>query len=106
MVAAGRAMNGTLLTTTEEAYRNEYFSISNDFVSAQMALDDLKRSVSTEKGLKQVEDAQNALKAYIAKAKELVRENPAATLGRLDTVDRLFKELRPLGDEAEGLIKR
>ncbi|ROT43975.1 methyl-accepting chemotaxis protein [Pusillimonas sp. NJUB218] len=106
LVAAGRALSNTLLTSTEDEYRSEYFSIDNHFISAKMALDDLARTVKSDEGKRAVEKAREAVNAFEKTAKDIVREQPAETLGRLDTTERVFKEMRPLGDEAESLIKR
>ncbi|MBC2770883.1 methyl-accepting chemotaxis protein [Pusillimonas minor] len=106
LVAAGRALSNTLLTSTEDEYRSEYFSIDNHFISAKMALDDLARTAQSEEGKRAVEKAREAINAFEKTAKDIVREQPAETLGRLDTTERVFKEMRPLGDEAESLIKR
>ncbi|MFA7623574.1 MAG: methyl-accepting chemotaxis protein [Pusillimonas sp.] len=106
LVAASRALSQTLLTSTENEYRSEYFSIDNHFVSAKMALDDLARTVITDANKRSVQQAREAVDAFEKSAKDIVREQPAETLGRLDTTDRIFKEMRPLADEAEDLIKR
>ncbi|NLZ12067.1 MAG: methyl-accepting chemotaxis protein [Alcaligenaceae bacterium] len=106
LVSAGRALSQTLLTATEDDYRSEYFSIDNHFVSAKMALDDLERTVMTDDNKRSVQQARSAVNAFEKSAKDIVREQPAETLGRLDTTERIFKEMRPLADEAEGLIKR
>lgn len=106
LVAAGRALSNTLLTSTEDEYRSEYFSIDNHFISAKMALDDLARTAQSDEGKRAVEKAREAVNAFEKTAKDIVREQPAETLGRLDTTERVFKEMRPLGDEAESLIKR
>lgn len=106
LLAAGRALSLTLLTSTEDEYRSEYFSIDNHFISAKMALDDLEQVIITSGGKRAVAAARDAVNAFEKTAKDIVREQPAETLGRLDTTDRIFKEMRPLADEAESLIKR
>ncbi|MAK56117.1 MAG: methyl-accepting chemotaxis protein [Pusillimonas sp.] len=106
IIAAGRALRSTLLTSTADAYRSEYFSIDNHFMSARLALEDLGKTAMSERGKKRVSDAQEALEAYIKVARDVVSDDPSVSLGRLDTIERVFTEMRPMGDEAESLIKR
>lgn len=106
LVAAGRALSQTLLTSTEDEYRSEYFSIDSHFIAAKTALNDLARTVLSEENKRAVQQAREAVDAFEKTAKDIVREQPAETLGRLDTTDRIFKEMRPLAENAEGLIKQ
>tara|TARA_R110000850_G_scaffold190434_1_gene316514 strand:+ start:16324 stop:18216 length:1893 start_codon:yes stop_codon:yes gene_type:complete len=106
LVAAGRALRSTLLTSTADDYRSEYFSINNHFMSARLALEDLAKTAVSEEGKKRVRDAQEALQAYMEVARDVVSDDPSVSLGRLDTIERVFTEMRPMGDEAESLIKR
>lgn len=106
LVAAGRALRSTLLTSTADDYRSEYFSINNHFMSARLALEDLAKTAISEQGQKRVRDAQDALQAYMEVARDVVNEDPSVSLGRMDTIERVFTEMRPMGEEAESLIKR
>ncbi|MBC7202427.1 MAG: MCP four helix bundle domain-containing protein [Pusillimonas sp.] len=106
LVAAGRALRSTLLTSTADDYRSEYFSIDNHFMSARLALEDLAKTEVSEQGRKRVQDAQEAVLAYMKIARDVVSDDPSVSLGRLDTIERVFTEMRPMGEEAESLIKR
>lgn len=106
LIAMGRAVRSTLLTTTEGAYRHEFFAIDEHFSASVRELQSLLKLATSEKDKADVQHALDAVNAYNKAVKDVVKEQASETLGRLDTTDRLFGEIRPLGDIAEQLLQQ
>jgi len=105
LVATGRAIRSTLLTQTNEAYRNEFFQIDNHFNLIALELNNLLQLARNDKEKANVQQVIDAVALYDQEVHKLVTEDPSKTLGRLDATDRLFDTVRPAGDKAEAMLE-
>ncbi|CAM5448820.1 Methyl-accepting chemotaxis protein OS=Eoetvoesiella caeni OX=645616 GN=DFR37_10429 PE=4 SV=1 [Eoetvoesiella caeni] len=106
LIATGRAVRSTLLTSTEDAYRKEYFNIDKHFNMVRLELESLLKLAASDQDKAETQQALDAVAAYDKAVKSIIKEQPAETLGSMDTIDRLFSKVRPLGDTAEQLLEQ
>lgn len=106
LIATGRAVRSTLLTTTEAGYRKEYFEIDKHFNMVKLELESLLKLATSDPDKAETQQALDAVAAYEKSVKSIIKEQPAETLGSMDTIDRLFSEVRPLGEAAEQLLEQ
>lgn len=104
IVAAGRALRSTLLAPDADVHVAEYYAMESRFDSLNFELKKLESMFDTERTRKAVQDALGAVAAYEKAVKSLVTQNRADLPGHEVVIERLFNEIRSLGDTAEILV--
>jgi len=104
IVAAGRALRSTLLAPDAEVHVAEYYAMESRFDSLKFELKKLESMFDTERTRKAVQDALDAVAAYEKAVKSLVTQNRADLPSHEVVTERLFNEIRSLGDTAEILV--
>src|SRR5690606_30328754 len=102
--AAGRALRSTLLAPDAEVHVAEYYAMESRFDSLKFELKKLESMFDTERTRKAVQDALDAVAAYEKAVKSLVTQNRADLPSHEVVTERLFNEIRSLGDTAEILV--
>src|SRR5690606_35003718 len=104
IVAAGRALRSTLLAPDADMHVAEYYAMESRFDSLTFELKKLESTFESEQGKNSIKDALNAVAAYEKAVKSLVTQNRGDLPSQEVIADRLFNEIRSLGDTAEILV--
>ncbi|TFL15178.1 methyl-accepting chemotaxis protein [Pusillimonas caeni] len=104
IVAAGRALRSTLLAPDADVHVAEYYAMESRFDSLTFELKKLESMFDSERAQKSIKDALDAVAAYEKAVKSLITQNRADLPSQEIVTERLFNEIRSLGDTAEILV--
>src|SRR5690606_19784957 len=104
IVAAGRSLRSTLLAPDADVHVAEYYAMESRFDSLTFELKKLEGTFQSERAQSSVQDAITAVQAYEKAVKSLVTQTRSDLPSPEVVTERLFNEIRSLGDTAEILV--